>query len=484
MREVLRRVLWLAPTLLIVTALAFWTISLALGHATHASTPLFINTQPQGVAALAWGAAEAVAFQRTSSDQARGELVRLGGAALPHILPRLDGLPPDGRERVAQALAPLAFRMGISAPEEWSELDAVVFWRSFWDEHFVDFRSSVVARVVQRFTQRASVVRENELRRLDSFALDHLIEQMAQHSDRCWTTPAIPLTRLTTAASRVTAMPWVVHPSSSPRECQRLLATWMGWWAQHRHEFVQLHGVERFLAPILQTRYAYWARESARTRFGHLQNGEIALLALQDRAPTTLLLLLSGWGGSLGTSLMAGSLPVLARRRRGWALAWGVACLAATCAFLGLILPWVTGLERQTAIACAVVFGVCSLLTAVYQRSTVLDLLDRDWMRTYRALGVSPTRQAMWISRTCVGLTLGTLAPQLSTLLSLVFVAEYAWQLDGLGRFTILALSQRDVSWLMLITVTTTLVVALTQIAAEAALQVLDPRRQTMMHAQ
>lgn len=484
MREVIRRVLWLAPTLLVVTALAFWIISKALGESAGSSTPLFINTHPRGVAELAWEAAEAVAFQRASATDAQAELVRLGGAALPHLLPRLDGLPPAGRERVARALAPVAFRMGITSPEEWSQVDAVAFWRSFWDEHFVDFRSSVVTRVVQRFTQRTSVVRENELRRLDSFALDHLIEQMELHADRCWNTPSTPLTRLTAAASRITAMPWVVHPSSTPLECQRLLATWLGWWAQHRHEFVQLHGVERFLAPILQTRYAHWARESARTRFGHLRNGEIALQALQQRAPTTLLLLLFGWGGSLIASLVTGSLPVLAGGRYASPLTVVAPLFVALCVLLAFSLPWVTGLKLETATACAALFGTCALVTTVHQRTAVSELLDREWMRTYRALGVSPLRRAAWTSRVCLGLTLGTLASQLSTLLSLVFAAEYAWQLDGVGRFTIQALGQRDVSWLMLITVTSTLVVALTQIAAEAVLQVLDSRRQTMTHAQ
>ena len=44
-------------------------------------------------------------------------LARLGGAALPYVVPELDNLPPAARGRVAVALAPIAERMGFGDPK-------------------------------------------------------------------------------------------------------------------------------------------------------------------------------------------------------------------------------------------------------------------------------------------------------------------------------------------------------------------------------
>ena len=67
--------------------------------------PLFFNLAPVDVREQAVRAMRAAALEDgTESRRARAELLRLGGAALPHVLPRLDSLEPSARGRVALSL--------------------------------------------------------------------------------------------------------------------------------------------------------------------------------------------------------------------------------------------------------------------------------------------------------------------------------------------------------------------------------------------
>src|SRR6187200_797023 len=110
LREALRRFLWLGPTLLVVTAPIFWAVTRASDRAASAPAsqlPLFVNPSPNGAKEYAARAIAAIAGGGADSKRAAAELVRIGGAALPHVLPRLDSLSPSARGRVALALAPI-----------------------------------------------------------------------------------------------------------------------------------------------------------------------------------------------------------------------------------------------------------------------------------------------------------------------------------------------------------------------------------------
>src|SRR5690554_4114503 len=114
MRGLLRRVLWLGPTLILVTLLAFGVLASALPEqAGVPHLPLYLNPAPSGVEQLALQALTTVARSGAEHEAAARELARLGGAALPFVLPALDTLTPEGRARVAQALAPVRARMGF-----------------------------------------------------------------------------------------------------------------------------------------------------------------------------------------------------------------------------------------------------------------------------------------------------------------------------------------------------------------------------------
>ena len=99
---------------------------------------------PTGPAGLADGAPSDDPFLGASRRGQR-ELLRLGGASLPHLLPRLDSLAPRERVRVALSLAPLVARMGLDHQGEPEDPERVVlFWSRFWDTRGIEgFRSAL-----------------------------------------------------------------------------------------------------------------------------------------------------------------------------------------------------------------------------------------------------------------------------------------------------------------------------------------------------
>src|SRR6187399_594296 len=114
----LRRVLWLIPTLFLVSLAAFQFLAWTLPPPPNPyqgelprSTPLpvFLNLRPDNARELAQRLVRSVA--EADDPQAARHLVMLGGAGLPYVLPHLDELNPTERGRVALALKPLALRM-------------------------------------------------------------------------------------------------------------------------------------------------------------------------------------------------------------------------------------------------------------------------------------------------------------------------------------------------------------------------------------
>ena len=152
--------------------------------------PRFLNRDPEDVRSRAREAVSRVAAAPTVSDDptardATTELQRLGGAALPYVLPLLEALPPEARGRVAAALAPVAERMGLAAPGAISQPEAAaLFWTRFWDDRALDYARSAVGRAITRLLNHGSDVRERDLMELDTFALPELMARDGVHDGR------------------------------------------------------------------------------------------------------------------------------------------------------------------------------------------------------------------------------------------------------------------------------------------------------------
>jgi ABC-type dipeptide/oligopeptide/nickel transport system permease component len=487
MLEAFRRILWLCPTLVVVTVLAFWALSHSLGEApfiasevdgatsTRLALPLFVNTKPRSLEHTAWSVALRVA-QDPSDLAARAELPRIGAAALPHIWPRMDTLSPDGRERVALALVPVALRMRVAEPRELGNPEqALAFFDGYWQDHMIDFRAATVSRVVTRFATRATSLRRRELLQFDTFALPEIMQQLAQRAKAADIASA---RRLCAAAAHIAETDWVIPKDADMALTARVVSRWQSWWLVHRADYVSISGVERLVAPLLQTRYATWAREAALTEFGVLKNGDPALSSLFRRSQVTLSLLATGL---LGGTLMGILLGALVSAAKGQAL--GI--LESTTSLLWLALPvafaaaYIAPLDatHHTLVAALLMLGFGTALMARYQRSTMTSILQKEWVRSYRAVGASRLRIALLTLRSSSGAAISSMAPQTSSVLTAVFVIEYAFGLEGVGLQTIRALHQHDVVWLMLVTLATAALVGLIQIVSDVLLRRLDPRR-------
>ena len=117
LRHALRRLLWTLPTLIGISLITFLLLSFVpdptddptfaaslsreeLAHLRRArflDLPRFANVSPVDVRIRAARAVRAVAGDDENAEEGRRELQRLGGAALPHVLPLFDSLPPEQR---------------------------------------------------------------------------------------------------------------------------------------------------------------------------------------------------------------------------------------------------------------------------------------------------------------------------------------------------------------------------------------------------
>lgn len=246
--------------LMVVTLIVFTTAGRP--DSNDDATPMFVNSAPVFVGSRAWQLVEAIGRNDAGKPQATLELMRLGGAALPHILPKLDSLEPAARKEVLRALAPLALRMQLT-PTPPSAEESEALWLSFWNDHFVDFHSAMARRVVRRFVQGPTASRAQEVRRLDTFALGELVRELVRLArERAAPSVAQPVVDLLCSIATEPSTPcWQRNPQLDTRTTAE---GWRSWWLREHHRFEPPNGAERFLAPVLQTEYANWVRTSAR----------------------------------------------------------------------------------------------------------------------------------------------------------------------------------------------------------------------------
>jgi peptide/nickel transport system permease protein len=490
MRHALRRVLWIVPTLVVVSILAFFVLSKSIGwtppgepgqsasaaRARLARLPRFFNAKPRDVRALARAAMRDVSSDAPNADQARALLVRLGGAALPFVLPRLDALPPEGRARVALALRPVARRMGVSSPEELGNADgATVFWSRFWQERSIDFRGVVVRRMVQRVELRASAFRREDVEQLDTFALADLIADMGRVA-----TPAdVGRVRLLAdLAAHATGLPWRVPAGASVAEARGVVAAWHNWWLLYGSDFVAFDGPRRVVAMLVETQYGKWASATVHNTFGVTAEGTPLIGVIESRAPVTLWLLLAGLGGGYAVGIAAGLLA--AARELG-----GFDALSSLGALMLLGVPSAELAAWTARIADGVTFSwmaalimivVCAALVSRFQRAASRTALEQEFCRTERAFGASPIAAARRSFRASSAAALSLVAVDLPAVIGTAFVVERGFGLKGLGPATLDAVAAHDLPWLMTMALLTAIVVALAQIASDVLLGALDPR--------
>lgn len=261
MRRALGRLLGVVFTLVLVSLIAVAALSeltVALGARGALRLPIYFNPKPANVHDLT----ERVIARIASSDAseaaaAERELARLGGAALPHILPRLDELSPKARRRVALALAPVGRRMLLTT--KLGELEdgerAVSFWGAFWQDHEFDFRPQVRRRLVARIAEHASPHAHDEIVRLDTYALPELIGALGRIRGAYDIARA---RRLTLLLSHMTGHGPVIDARASIAEARSGTRVWRRFMVEEGADFTTLDGPTRLVAMFAQSVYGHW----------------------------------------------------------------------------------------------------------------------------------------------------------------------------------------------------------------------------------
>jgi ABC-type dipeptide/oligopeptide/nickel transport system permease component len=506
----MRRLLWAIPTLFGISLIVFFLTSLIpdpAGDPEARATllardpsafdgveeqrrqrfldlPRFFNTLPNDVRTYAADAVQHLVANDADAVVSAHRLQRLGGAALPHVLPKLDNLSPAARGRVAVALAPIADRMGVGDRAQLDDPNrAAIFWTHFWEDRALEFTEPSAHRAVSRLVRHSTELRAKDLQEIDTYALAEVMAAMAETKDQD------AQARLSAVAAHATGRSVVIPEGASPEFAHRAVTDWQEWWYVHRADYVALSGAERVTATATETRYGKWIARAATGQLGvSVRDGEPVIDKLRARAPVTFAL--TGLA-MLSSYLIAIPIAMISAWRRGHVTDYVLALILFTLYSLPTF--WVAEIFARTTAASraaaapgattSLFLPVVSLTIASlaslsrYQRTALLDVLGLDYVRTARAKGLPEwrvltkhaLRNAMMPTVTLAGL-------QLPQLLGGAFIVEEVFGLPGLGYESLRAVETHDSAWLIATILITAVVATFGLIASDVAYGILDPR--------
>jgi len=112
-------------------------------------------------------------------------------------------------------------------------------------------------------------------------------------------------------------------------------------------------------------------------------------------------------------------------------------------------------------------------------RASVLDVLDKDWVRTARSKGLSNTSTVIkHVLRNALVPVATVLGPLTAILITGSFVVEYIYAVPGMGRFFITAVGNRDYDLIIGTTLIFAVLLIISNAAVDIIYQILDPRMQ------
>lgn len=494
----LRRAIWAIPTLFGVSLVVFLLTTLLpdpeadsagaevnvadrfrrdeLRRAHFLDLPRLVNVSPRDVRSTVDECIRHFVADDTEVSYCEERIVRIGGAALPHLLPRLDDIPPGPRGRVALGLLPLARRMGMDDDADLARADrAPLFWKHFWDDRSLDFTEPAVKRTVKRMVSRDSERIEQDVRLVDTFALKYIMIAIERTRD-----PAI-LSRLTRTASQLTQRSATLDPNASEQQSRAVVSEWLSWWYVHEADYVVLVGGEKVTATITQTRYAKWVLGAVTGQLGLSTNDGVPVFdKLMTCAPVTLFMTVLALLVSTALGIPIG---VVAAWRRGDTVDY------VTAGFVLLVYSIPTFLVAELlatigrASGAGFILPVLALSTvslstvAQQQRASMIEALSQDYVRTARAKGARTLRVTIVHAlRNALAPTTTITGVQIPALIGGAFVVEDVWGIHGMGWETIRAIESHDAAWIVAVTLLSAIVTTALLVASDIAYGLLDPR--------
>lgn len=327
-RRIFPRALRLLLTLSVVVLLGFYGVARAAQRTDsswpYRALPVFVNPAPQDVRDRALSAMTAAAQpDGPTATRAREELARLGGAALPHILPRLDSLEPVARGRVATALGPVAVRMQVASPEDVASPErALLFFGRFWQDRSIEFRPTTVRRAVARLAERALTLRRDDVIHADTYGLQALVMALGQPRSQA---DVARVQRLHPVLMHITRRGQALPEHPTLAQAAHAVEFWQRLWLQEGADYVVLEGPRRIAALVTETQHGKWLAQAVLWKFGRAADGSAVwdrvLGALPSSALHVLLLLISVVGLAAASAPLRGAEAWAERARARVALA-------------------------------------------------------------------------------------------------------------------------------------------------------------------
>lgn len=138
--------------------------------------------------------------------------------------------------------------------------------------------------------------------------------------------------------------------------------------------------------------------------------------------------------------------------------------------------PWVSGFKYTVLPTIALSFG--SIATyARYMRTSVLDVINQDYILTAKAKGVSKTA-TIWkhIIRNAILPIITILGPQIAGIITGTFVIERIFSIPGLGEYYVASIGVRDYTMIMATTIFFAFLFIASIIVVDILYGVIDPR--------
>lgn len=112
-------------------------------------------------------------------------------------------------------------------------------------------------------------------------------------------------------------------------------------------------------------------------------------------------------------------------------------------------------------------------------RASVLEVLEKDWVRTARSKGLSQGKTVLkHVLRNALIPIVTVLGPLTAVLITGSFIVEYVYAIPGMGRFFITAVGNRDYDLLIGTTLVFGIILLVTNTIVDILYTVLDPRIQ------
>lgn len=187
----------------------------------------------------------------------------------------------------------------------------------------------------------------------------------------------------------------------------------------------------------------------------------------RDRWPDTLLRFMTSLGLAIPNFLLAALLILVFAVSLGWLPSQGYVRFAESPAdwLRHLILPVVT---LGVLLACVI---------ARQLRAGLVNIAESEYMRTARAKGLS-SRRIVWKHqlKNAAAPALVVFGVSVAHLLAGAVVVEVVFGLPGLGRYTITAITSRDVPVVQAIAMLSAALAVITSMAVDALLALLNPK--------